>query len=168
MAQIIKTEVQTMPRVKLIGKRYTDKDRNQYGTFADQWGKWFTNNWFQELKVCHGLQGVSDDYIGAIRCTGNGFEYWIGIFMAEDDVAPQGFDEIIIEPTRLFVSYIYGNEQTGEIYGEKMTHECYKNLSEQGYKEAPHAWNFERYNCPRFTQPDDKGNVILDYLICIE
>jgi len=22
---------------------------------------------------------------------------------------------------------------------------------------------FELYNCPRFTTPDDKGNVILDY-----
>ena len=29
-------------------------------------------------------------------------------------------------------------------------------------------WCFERYNCPRFTTPDEKGNVILDYGISIE
>ena len=29
-------------------------------------------------------------------------------------------------------------------------------------------WCFERYNCPRFTSPDNNGNIILDYGISIE
>jgi hypothetical protein len=29
-------------------------------------------------------------------------------------------------------------------------------------------WCFERYNCPRYTMPDNNGNVILDYGISIE
>ena len=28
-------------------------------------------------------------------------------------------------------------------------------------------WCFERYQCPRFTAPDENGNVILDYGISI-
>jgi hypothetical protein len=27
---------------------------------------------------------------------------------------------------------------------------------------------FERYNCPRFTEPDENGDVILDYGILLE
>jgi len=29
-------------------------------------------------------------------------------------------------------------------------------------------WCFERYQCPRFTSPDENGNVILDYGISIK
>ena len=28
-------------------------------------------------------------------------------------------------------------------------------------------WCFERYNCPRYTTPDENGNVILDYAVSI-
>ena len=28
---------------------------------------------------------------------------------------------------------------------------------------TPSGWFLERYNCPRYTVPDEKGNVILDY-----
>ena len=31
----------------------------------------------------------------------------------------------------------------------------------------PSGWYFERYNCPRYTSPDKKGNVILDYCACV-
>ena len=37
------------------------------------------------------------------------------------------------------------------------------------YEHGPNwgDWCFERYNCPRFTSPDEAGNVILDYGISI-
>ena len=37
-----------------------------------------------------------------------------------------------------------------------------------GFKRKEDDWCFERYNCPRFTTPDEEGNVILDYGISIE
>jgi len=44
--------------------------------------------------------------------------------------------------------------------------ECAKELVSKGFEIIPDKkgvyWFFERYGCPRFTTPDDKGNVILD------
>jgi hypothetical protein len=49
------------------------------------------------------------------------------------------------------------------------THDmCLEELKALGYKRKEDDWCFERYNCPRFTTPDEKGNVILDYGISIE
>lgn len=41
-------------------------------------------------------------------------------------------------------------------------------LKALGLKRKEDDWCFERYNCPRFTMPDENGNVILDYGISIE
>ena len=54
------------------------------------------------------------------------------------------------------------------IYG--MHEECLevlksKGMSEYRRDEAGRCFFFERYNCPRFTEKDDQGNVILDYEI---
>lgn len=165
MVKIVKTLVEKMPAVKLIGRRYTDKDRDENGMFSGWWGKWFEEGLFDKLKVCHGLERISDDYIGAIRCLGEGkgFEYWIGMLMAPDDAAPEGFDEVMIGGGDLFVGYIYGTETNGEIYGEQAVRLFYEELKKSGRKPIIGGWEFERYNCPRFTEPDENGNVILDY-----
>ena len=45
-------------------------------------------------------------------------------------------------------------------------------LGEEGYKvisdEKGASWFFERCTCPRFTTPDDQGNIILDVCHFIE
>lgn len=168
MSTVIKTEVVHMPRVKLIGRRYTDKDRNECGTFADKWGEWFKDGLFKKLKVCEGIKDVSDDFIGLIRCNGNGFEYWIGFFMDEKDVAPEGFSEVVIDEGDVFIGYIYGTESDGDIYGKKATIPIYDALVKAGYTVPKRGYEFERYNCNRFTKPDKDGKVILDYGIYIE
>ncbi len=39
-------------------------------------------------------------------------------------------------------------------------------FKEEGFEIVPDEkgvlWFFERYGCPRFTAPDEKGNIILD------
>ena len=50
--------------------------------------------------------------------------------------APNGFGYVDIDSLDFAICWIYGNNQSGELV-------C-----------------FERYNCPRFTSPDEKGNVI--------
>ena len=45
---------------------------------------------------------------------------------------------------------------------------CLEKLKSLGFKRKEDDWCFERYNCPRFTTPDEEGNVILDYGISIE
>jgi hypothetical protein len=43
---------------------------------------------------------------------------------------------------------------------------CAEKLKEKGIEIVPDEkgalWFFERYGCPRFTTPDDKGNIIID------
>lgn len=45
---------------------------------------------------------------------------------------------------------------------------CLNELNALGLKRKEDDWCFKRYNCPRFTTPDEKGNAILDYAISIE
>ena len=45
---------------------------------------------------------------------------------------------------------------------------CLNELSLRGYKRREDSWCLERYNCPRFTTPDENGDIILDYAIAIE
>lgn len=71
--------------------------------------------------------------------------------------------EIDIPAGDIGICWIYGNESTGELYGIEPHNACVKKIEEQGWKVAENSWFFERYQCPRFTTPDEKGNVILDY-----
>ena len=41
-------------------------------------------------------------------------------------------------------------------------------LKAHNLKRKEDDWCFERYNCPRFTTPDEKGNVILDYALSVK
>lgn len=169
MVEIIKTEVQQMPKVKLIGRCYTEKDKNEYGTFAHCWGEWFQKALFDKLAgEGKGLQYISDDYIGLCICNGKGFDYWIGIFMSPDDEVPDGFDSIEFEASKIFVCYVKGREDNCEIYGETPTLMCYDEMKKQGYARFDRDTMYERYNCPRYTVPDKDGNVILDYCIFIK
>lgn len=156
MAEIIKTFLERQPEAKLVGKRYADGDRDQYGTYGEKWGLWFQNGWFDWVVNCG--KSVDGSYLGAMRITEQGFEYWIGMLMTEADV-PEGFESVDIPAGDLAVCYLYGREDTGELYG--MHDACVDAWAEQGWH--PTGWFMERYNCPRFTTPDEKGNVILDY-----
>lgn len=156
MALIQKTFLETIPDVMLVGKRYTDGDRDQYGSFGEKWGQWHTNGWFSRIEKSGKPQ--EESFVGAMRITETGFEYWIGMLMASSEV-PEGFESVEIPGGGLAVCYLYGSENGGDIYG--MHDACVAAWMEKGW--TPAGWFMERYNCPRFTTPDDKGNVILDY-----
>ncbi|HPF54086.1 MAG TPA: effector binding domain-containing protein [Eubacteriales bacterium] len=163
MANIIGTELADMPKLKFIGKKYLDEDRNEYGTYGHRWGEWFKNGWFNLLCGNGGIEGVSDSYIGLERCNNGTFEYYIGIFMAASDPVPEGFISEDIPAGKVFMCHIKGREDTGEIYGEAMTRRCFAMMEAAGYKPRSDGWQFEGYGCPSFTEPDEKGRVILDY-----
>ncbi len=91
--EIVKVYKENMPHVKLVGKRYTNQDRDENGTFASYWQQSFREGWFETLKQCKNIPGVSEDYLGVMRFTGAGheFAYWIGAFFAPDTKIPGGF-----------------------------------------------------------------------------
>lgn len=166
-AEIIKVYKEHLPSLRFIGKRYTNADR--IGGFGHKWGEWFGNGWFETLEKLGEVKEIENGYLGLMRCGGsdpeNSFEYWIGMFLPVDTAVPEGFAFIDLKESDLAVCWIKGKEEEG-IYA--MHDACIAKFGENGmgnFKEDDEnrICFFERYNCPRFTTPDDNGDVILDY-----
>lgn len=166
-AEIIKVYKEHLPSLRFIGKCYTNKDR--VGGFGHKWGEWFQNGWFDTLEKLGELKEIENGYLGFMRCNGsdadNTFEYWIGMFFSKDTAVPEGFACIDLEESDIGVCWIKGKEDGG-IYD--MHDACIAKIMENGMgnfkpDKENRAYFFERYNCPRFTSPDEDGNVILDY-----
>ena len=162
MATITKAYKETVPALRFIGKRYGNADRVN-GSFGAKWGEWFEKGWFGELeKLFDGklaeIHENGDAYIGLMRDNGeNGFEYWIGIFMPKDTAVSENYAHVDFPAGELGVCWVYGKEN--EVYMHEV--ECWERLKAEGINPGS-GWCFERYACPRFTTPDDKGNVTLD------
>ncbi len=166
--EIVKTYRQSIPAVRFIGKKYGDGDRVN-GGFGQQWGEWFQNGWFDVLEKTAGSESLKslyedgDAYIGLMRWKdGEPFQYWIGMFLPDNTPVPEGYGYVDFPAADLGACWLHGKE--GEIYGKE--HLCAQKLEEAGMKivadEEGAWWFFERYVCPRFTTPDEKGEIILD------
>ncbi|MCL2547137.1 MAG: hypothetical protein FWE06_08130 [Oscillospiraceae bacterium] len=160
MAEIIKVYKESMGAKRFIGKKYGDSDRVN-GTFGAKWCEWFSNGWFDQIEdqIEGGLK-EGDGSIGLMRGKDGAFEYWIGYFTPENTIAPDGFDCIDFPKSELGVCWVYGKD--GEVYFHEGA--CADRLKQEEFDLAcgDDSWCFERYVCPRFTVPDDKGNIILD------
>lgn len=165
MVDVVKTYRQSVPAMRFIGKKYCDEDRVN-GGFGKQWDEWFSNGWFEELENNCDVKAVyedSDAYIGLMRWKeGEPFEYWIGVFCPKKTEAPEGYMFVDFNEAELAVAWVYGKED--EVFGQE--HKCAECCEKEGYKIIPDEqgayWFFERYVCPRFTTPDEQGNIILD------
>lgn len=163
MPEIKRMYRQTLPAIKLVGKSYGDQDKTG-GTFAGKWAEWFQNDWFAPLHIPGTAEPFEDcnAYIGLCRCKeGEPFHYWIGVFLPLDFAVPDGYDSVTLDAGEIGVAWIYGKEP--DIY----TYCCLNQLkTEIGFEWTANKdgvrWCFERYACPRFTEPDEKGNRILD------
>lgn len=163
MAEVIRVYTQHLPEVKFVGKCYSEKDRIN-GTFAGKWEDWFRNNWFAPLKLDDDLADPFEDcdaFYGLCRCKKNEeFQYWIGVLMPTDAIVPQGYDSIILDEGEIAVCWVYGKEP--DVY----TVDSLESVEKSGYSWAADRndtyFMFERYVCPRFTNPDEEGNIILD------
>ena len=157
--QILNIEKESWPAARLIGKRYEG---------STNWEEWWANNWFEALEAANPLPLNGDAYIGAVHIADGRPERWIGMFFPENTAVPAGFDYIEIDPLSYAVCYLYGEEGSAEFYSTETHEQCLNAIKARGFRRKEDHWCFERYNCPRFTSPDDKGRVILDYGISIE
>src|SRR5690606_27230883 len=97
--EIVKTYRQSIPAVKLIGKKYGDADRVD-GMYGYHWKQWLENGWFQIIEDAVGGSEVFENLyedgtaaLGFMRYKeGAPFEYWIGMFAPPDAETPKGFD----------------------------------------------------------------------------
>ncbi len=106
-------------------------------------------------------QAFYNSYVGAMRITEAGFEYWIGVFMAPEAPVPQGYEAVEIPAGDLGVCFLYGKDSSPDLFGMDAHKSLCRRLAGAGLDSS--GWFLERYNCPRYTVPDEKGNVILDY-----
>lgn len=164
MVEIIKIYKEKFPSLRLIGKRYTDKDRDSFGSFSNKWNEWFEKGYFKTLEELESLPENEGAYLGCMRCTDE-FEYWIGMFFPEQTPVPEDYMYVDIPSGYVGICWIYGREDNGEIYGQEPHDICMSKIKDEGWKVENNAWVFERYNCPHFTTPDENGKIILDYCI---
>ena len=167
MAEIIRVYRQKVGALRFVGKKYGDNDRVD-GMFGAKWEDWHTNGLFNAIeKQINGNQKEiyedGDAYIGLMRFKENEpFEYWIGMFMPTNMAVPDGYECVNFPESELGVCWVYGKD--GEVYMEE--ERCADRLRKEGFEvitdEKGAYWFFERYGCPRFTEPDEKGNIILD------
>lgn len=162
MAEIIKVFREEVPAMRFIGKKYHD-----YGG----WGEWFANGWFDVVESSMGGTGKIKEnwenggaYVGLeCRKAGELLEYWIGMFAPKNTEVPEGFSCLDFPKGSLGTCWIYGSEE--EVHG--VTGSCPEALRkagmEPGVDENGVERSFENCLCPRFTTPDEKGNIILDY-----
>lgn len=167
--EIKKVYQESLPAVQLVGKRFVKQSMTEGDAFASGWQQAFREGWFDILEACKGIPGVSGDYLGAMRLIGDTgpFEYWIGMFLAPDTQPPEGFEAAEIPAGKLGVCWLYGKDKSGELYGQEAADLAMGAFAAKGWRFDEHGWFFERYNCPRFTQPDESGNVILDICACL-
>jgi len=159
--QITKVYKQDIPATRFIGKK------------GYKWEDWFQNGWFDVLE---GL--VNEDfkirytdwgaYLGLYRFDKDDtYEYYIGMFLPDNTPVPKDFEHIDIPTSALGVCWACGEIPT--VHG--MLDIALERLEEE-YTIKPDinetVWCIERCACPRYTEPDEHGNVILDICFFIE
>ncbi|MBQ3231486.1 MAG: hypothetical protein IJA93_00840 [Clostridia bacterium] len=95
-------------------------------------------------------------------------ERWIGMLFPPDAEAPEGFEKTQIEDTVFAVVYLCGKEGSSDFYTMETHEMCLGKLKEMNLIRKENDWCIERYQCPRFTAPDEAGNVVLDYAIAVQ
>ena len=165
MVEIIKIYKQAIPAMRFIGKKYNT---------PPNWGEWFKNDWFNIIEnamggeeAVHQLYEDGNAYVELTRVHNDEpFEFWLGMFVASGTEVPDGFLYKDFSAFNLGVFWVYGKEeQVMQIPAN--THKCLDKIAEEGmeffYDKDNAAWEVRRYQCPRYTTPDEKNNIILDY-----
>jgi len=171
MAKLAKIEIIDLPKVCVVGKLLKVSDEacmsgdNPMPAF---WGQCFEENLFGILEQQPDF--IYDDaYVGWMSDWGTGdgqFSYIVGMLMNEGVTVPDGCVIREIPATKAAVGWIQGKDDQS-LYSSE--HE----LTDAALKQAGHSgdgakWCMELYNCPRFTTPDENGEVILDYYIPLD
>ncbi len=170
MSELIKFEVKRLPGIKLVGKelRYNMeahmKGDNRIPAF---WDKSFSDGIFSLLE--EQTDFIFDSaYVGVMIDWDKGdgdFSYIVGMLMKDGVAVPEGYYYKDIEETDVAIGWIKGKD-TADVCSSahSLTEQAIK---ENGYNCDKMKWSMELYNCPRFTTPDENGDIILDYYIPI-
>lgn len=171
MGELIKFEVKKLPSLILVGKelRYNMeahmKGDNRIPAF---WEKCFQEGIFSLLEKQADFV-YDNSYVGVMMDWDKGdgdFSYIIGMLMKDCASVPEGYVCRDIEETDVAIGWVKG-ENTADVCmaAHPLTE---KAIKENGYKCEQMKWCMELYNCSRFSQPDENGNIVLDYYIPVD
>lgn len=158
---------ESFPALRFIGKRYTDSDRGSDGGFSEKWDEWFEQGYFEPLEKLGSASAHGGAPIGCMRFLDE-FEYWIGMFFPENTPVPDDYVSVDIPAGDFGMCWIYGRDDTGELYGPEAHQMCAARIEEAGWSIDHDGWFFERYDRLRFGKTDEQGNVVVDYGIYLK
>ena len=96
---------------------------------------------------------------------GQAFAYYIGMFAPPDTPVPDGLCGVDFCEAHLGVCWVYGD-------GSYDRDACAAHLADAGIEPLRDAqgavWSFQNCTCPRYTTPDEKGNIIQDYVFYVK
>ena len=128
---------------------------------AANWGEWWENGWFETLEKIPALPFNGDAYIGARREAG---VHWIGMLFPAGTAVPEGFEFVDLPPADYAVCFNRDAEGSAALYSRQTREACLERIAALGLR-VKEGWRLERYNCPRFTTPDERGRVVLDWAV---
>lgn len=163
--QITGCRAEELPPRRLIGKRYTNQDRNQAGSFAPKWQQWLQNRCCEPLYPLT-MPGIGENILGFMRSIDGNFEYWIGRHCRPDAAAPAGYDYLDLPAAKAAVVFLREEPNDPSIF--EMHDDCLKYLAAKGFTLAKPPFFAERYVTGRFCHPDADGKITLDYLAGIQ
>ena len=144
----------TLPYLRLIGRTGT------------RWADWWAGGWFDALEH-HAVPPFDPDYVDFIRFADGQEEAWIGMLFPADAPVPEGYGSTLLPAGNYALCYLTGREDDPALYGPAAKALCLQAVEEQGRLVDP-SLTLVRYNCPRFTTPDENGFVTVDYLLPLE
>ena len=80
---------------------------------------------------------------------------------------PEGFEFADLPPAGYAVCFIRDAEGSAALYSRQTREACLERIAALRAARAG-GWRLERYNCPRFTAPDEPGRVVLDWAVDVE
>ena len=110
----------------------------------------------QDLVYCPDYVGVMIDWY---KGDGN-FSYIVGMLMKAGVDVPDGFFSRALPAAKVAVGWIQGKDTADVCSNAHALTE--KALKAEGYTCDTMRWCMELYNCPRFTQPDANGEIVLE------
>ena len=169
MPELVKLEIIEQPEIVILGKLIrVNRDELHAGKnpIPAFWGKCFEDGVFATLEaLADHIHNPA--YVGYMN---SDYEYICGMMMKSGVPVPDGFAAHTLEPTKVAVGWIKGKKDNEPaIYANAHTF-TEKAMLEKGMKFNSYikqGWCMEVYTCPRFTTPDENGDIILDfYLPC--
>lgn len=157
-SQILEITCESMPALRLIGKRYAGNI-----DVRSLWQEWYRTEWFAELKAF--TRQADTHFLGAKRIVGGMLEYWIGVLCPLETCVPDGYDGIEIDALKYAVFKLYGKPLQLTSFE---THQlCLDELRERGLVRFEDHWCLERHGRDDFGMLAVTTPVVTEYCISI-